>query len=184
MSCGVTTARHPPVLPCIARHLMFIRYAVALAAVLFLAACGSGGGGSPTRTAPVDPSPPPSEASTRNTAFSSAAASNAPEEAATAPRLFGSVTQSSNRTDEAQVTLQGDHFFLRVRRCGKCDLTLNTRDHLVALGPTTISPVTGRGWSDGIVFDYDANSVTAVRGRSTTAIPIWATGWQEDTGCM
>ena len=66
-------------------------------------------------------------------------------------------------TDSAQVTVNSDRITLRMRRRDGSGFTLNTVDHLVE-SDTGISPVTGRNWSDGILFDYDANSLTVMRG--------------------
>ena len=159
---------------------------VACGALLFSAACG-GGSGSPatsmpdnnstsappssTTPAPSSTTPAPSSSASVDTAFEAdtAAASGAANRAATARPAFGSVTQSSSvnvsgvSADAAQVTVQGDVVTLRVRRQNGSSFSLNTADHLFE-ADTGISPVTGRSWGGGILLDYDANSLTVMRG--------------------
>ncbi len=151
---------------------MITRYAAAFAAVLVLAACGGGGGsGSPTDNTGAGPTAPPTTP-TPDTAFRSAAGTGtaAIDNAATARPAFGSVTQSSSvnvsgvSADAAQVTRSGDTFTLRVRRQNGGGFSLNTAQHVVESSAVTVSPVTGRNWVDGLLFDYTANSLTVMRG--------------------
>ena len=160
--------------------------AVACVALLLISACGGGGGGgSPTATAPTDPGPSPSSP-TSETAFSAnpSSSNDATLRAATATPSFGSVTQSSNvnvsgvTTDAAQVTRRGDAFNLRVRRRDGSSFSLNTADHLIESYPG-VSPVTGRGWEEGVLLDYDSNSLTVMRGAidySSTDVTDWMAG--------
>ena len=165
----------------------FASQAFAAIALLLISACGGGGGGSPTAATPPDTSQPPaSPMPTVDTAFSANPASSAAatERAATATPAFGSVTQSSNvnvsgvSTDAAQVTVTSNRITLRMRRRDGSGFTLNTVDHLVD-GEQGVSPVTGRSWSGGILLDYDANSLTVMRGAidySSTDITDWMAG--------
>ena len=61
-----------------------------------------------------------------------------------------------------QVTFQGDTFFIRGNRSDGTVLSLNTRDHLYEVETDLVSPITGRNWDYGTLFDYDASSATAM----------------------
>ncbi len=167
---------------------MTSRILVTIATLTFLAACGGGGGGSPTTDAPA-PQPPPTAdpMPTSQSAFTSdpATTHDALGNAATARPAFGSVTQSSSvnvsgvSTDAAQVTRQGSTVALRVRRQNGGSFSLNTAQHLVEASAVSVSPVTGRAWQDGILFDYTSNSLTVMRGAidySSTDVTDWMAG--------
>ncbi|MCY4003203.1 MAG: hypothetical protein OXF33_05820 [Rhodospirillales bacterium] len=159
--------------------------AVACVTLLLISACGGGGGGgSPTSTMPTTPTP---SSPTTDTAFSSnpSTSADAAHQAATATPAFGSVTQSSNvnvsgiTTDAAQVTVSGERITLRVRRRDGSGFSLNTVDHLVDSSGVVTSPVTGRSWQSGLLFDYDADSFTVMRGAidySSDDITDWMAG--------
>ena len=164
------------------------RILVAAVTLTFLAACGGGGGGSPTTDA-RPPEPPPTSGSmpTSQSAFTTdpATTHDALGNAATARPAFGSVTQSSSvnvsgvSTDAAQVTRQGDTLTLRVRRQNGSSFSLNTAQHLAEVSDVIASPVTGRAWQDGILFDYTSSSLTVMRGAidySSTDVTDWMAG--------
>jgi hypothetical protein len=105
--------------------------------------------------------------------------------AATARPAFGSVTQSSSvnvsgvSTDAAQVTRSGDTYTLRVRRQNGGGFSLNTAQHVVESSTVSVSPVTGRNWVDGLLFDYNASSLTLMRGAidySSSSVTDWMAG--------
>ena len=154
---------------------MKIQFIAACAALIILVGCGGGGGESPTSTTSPDNSSgsSPTMASV-DTAFGSdpSSTADAAADAATARPAFGSVTQSSNvnvsgvSTDAAQVTLQGETVHIRVRRQDGSSFSLNTADHTVAESDVLVSPVTGRDWGEAILLDYDANSLTVMRGAA------------------
>ena len=166
---------------------------VACVTLLLISACGGGGGGgSPTSTMPTTPTP---SSPTTDTAFSSnpSTSADAAHQAATATPAFGSVTQSSNvnvsgvTTDAAQVTVSGERITLRVRRRDGSGFSLNTVDHLVESSGVVTSPVTGRSWQSGLLFDYDANSFTVMRGAidyDPNDLGDWMTGgyWMHARG--
>ena len=132
--------------------------------MLVLAACGGGGGGSPASNN-AQPTPTTPDRSSAYTADQGQNLSGA-RRAAVAQPAFGSVTQSSNTniagvtTDAAQVTFEGDDFFLSVRRQDGSTLALNSRDHLQEVETDLVSPITGRSWDHGYVARFDANSAT------------------------
>ena len=163
---------------------MTSRILVALVTLTILAACGGGGSGNPTAS---QPPPATGTTPTSQSAFTASPGTThgALGTAATARPAFGSVTQSSSvsvsgvTTDAAQVTRSGDTDTLRVRRRNGSSFSLNTDQHLVEVSDVLVSPVTRRLWQDGYLFDYDANSLTVMRGAidySSTDVTDWLAG--------
>ena len=150
---------------------MITRYAVALAAALSLVACGGGGSSPVSSNVPTDSGN--QIASDRSSAYTADQGQNlgGARRAAVARPAFGSVTQSSNTniagvtSDAAQVTFQGDTFFITVEREDGRTLALNSADHLEAVETDLQSPfVPGRGFDHGYLARFDANSATVMYG--------------------
>ena len=100
---------------------MIVRFAVALTAIMTLTSCGGGGGGSSNAGGPNPPGPSanlapplyPAEAAAYAVNTAAAAATNGP----TIRRGRSiTVTQSSNRTDQASVSFSGNNVRLQVNR--------------------------------------------------------------------
>lgn len=155
------------------------------ALILMLSGCGGNGGdsGPPTAAGPPTGTLAPNDA---RRAASQQGLQAARRAAASTPQ-FGSVTQSSNRTDRASARFSaGPRLRVDITRQRAGTISLDTALHTVAKESIT-SPVTGRRLSQAVVLEHSASEATlglvAVDWSSTDSSDYLAGGyWLHMTG--